>query len=46
MKGWMLIQVKSIAEWSILKYFRPALSENIFLGHPLSGRFSQVLLLI
>ena len=48
-----LMKVKSMAEcspWSILQYFRPALSDNWYWKHILglfeSGRFTQVLLYI
>ena len=46
--NYYLMQVKSIAEWDILQYFRPSLSYYLSL-RPLfclflSGRFTQVLL--
>ena len=45
-----LMKVKSIAEWSILQYFRPALSDNRY-WKPLFvifliGRLRQVLLYV
>ena len=46
--NYRLMQVKSIAEWSILQYFRPSLSYQLLLRSLfclfLSGRFTQVLL--
>ena len=43
-----LMQVKNIAEWSILQYFQPSLSYQLLLRFLfcliLSGRFTQVLL--